>query len=182
MPSSLSVVMLGATGEVGGHVVSNLLSIRNLERLTLLGRRPLKGLSSPLVHQHTVDVHDHTTYEPLLNGHRTAICTLGVGQPSKVSREEFVRVDKLAVLAFATACKAAGVAHFELLGSVGSDAQSRSFYLRTKGRGAAGLAADAVRLSRPVAELPGRSLGGLGPRDGPQHGHRRVWTRRLVLG
>lgn len=44
-----------------------------------------------------------------------------------------MRIDKLTVLAFASACREAGVSHFERLGSVGANARSRSFYLRTKG-------------------------------------------------
>lgn len=41
---------------------------------------------------------------------------------------EFLRVDKGAVLAFAVACTQAGVAHFELLGSVGADSASSRHY------------------------------------------------------
>jgi len=66
---------------------------------------------------------------------------MGVGQPSKVSQEEFLKIDKIAVLNFATACKAAGVRHFELLSSVSTNAASKSFYLRTKGELEAGLQA-----------------------------------------
>lgn len=83
--------------------------------------------------QHVVDVLDPQTYRHLLDGHQAAVCTLGVGQPSAVSEAEFVRVDKDAVIAFAIACKNAGVTHFELLGAVAADAGSRSLYLRTKG-------------------------------------------------
>ena len=68
-----------------------------------------------------------------LTGHRSAVCTLGVGQPTKVSRAELLAIDKDAVIAFGTACKQAGVKHFELLCSVAADPQSRNFYLRTKG-------------------------------------------------
>ena len=50
-------------------------------------------------------------------------------------------MDKDAVLQFAQACKAAGVKHFELLSSVGANARSRSFYLRTKGELNSALAA-----------------------------------------
>lgn len=58
---------------------------------------------------------------------------LGVGQPSKVSKEEFLAIDKIAIINFAKACKQAGIRHFQLLLSVGSNAKSASFYLRTKG-------------------------------------------------
>ena len=68
-----------------------------------------------------------------MQGHTTAICTLGVGEPSKMSKEEFVKIDKIAVLDFATECKKAGINHFELLASVGINSESNSFYLWIKG-------------------------------------------------
>ena len=80
-----------------------------------------------------VDVSDPESYRAHLAGHTTAVCTLGVGEPSKVTREHFVAIDKTAVLAFASACRESGVEHFELLSSVGVSSGSRSFYLRTKG-------------------------------------------------
>ncbi len=43
------------------------------------------------------------------------------------------------VTTFATACRNTGVGHFQLLGSIGSDPRSRSFYLRTKGELESGL-------------------------------------------
>jgi uncharacterized protein YbjT (DUF2867 family) len=131
--SPLSVAMLGASGAVGGAVVRALLGRPELQRLTLLNRRVLPDLP-PTARQHTVDVFDPATYSPLLAGHTAAVCTFGVGEPSKVTAAELVRVDHDAVLAFAKACRAAGVAHFELLGAVGASSASRIHYLRTKGQ------------------------------------------------
>ncbi len=128
-----SIVMIGATGAVGSCVATALANDERVQRLSLLGRRPLEGIEDESVAQHKVDVFEPSTYRELLGGHDVAICTLGVGQPSKISKEEFVRTDKTAVLAFATECKAAGIRHFELLASVSVSAQSASFYLRTKG-------------------------------------------------
>lgn len=124
--------MLGATGAVGSHVARTLETIQHIERLTLLGRRPLSNVSSDSIYQHNIDIFNTDTYLELLPGHQAAICTLGVGQPSKVSKEDFVKIDKLAVLDFASACKEAGVRHFELLASIGISLNSSSFYLRTK--------------------------------------------------
>lgn len=125
--------MIGASGAVGTCVVEELLTSANVEKLTLLGRRPSTVATHEILHQHVVDVFNPASYAQHLPGHRTAICTLGVGQPSKVSLEEYIRVDKTAVLDFAAACKAAGVARFLLLSSVGADSHSRSVYLRVKG-------------------------------------------------
>lgn len=125
--------MLGATGAVGGHAARALARLPELTRLSLLGRRPVEGLAGGAIEQHVIDILAPSSYRDLLAGHDTAICTLGVGEPSKMSKAEFVRIDRDAVLDFASACKQAGVRHFEILGSVGANASSASFYLRTKG-------------------------------------------------
>jgi uncharacterized protein YbjT (DUF2867 family) len=129
----LDVVLMGATGAVGGHALQRLGAMDRIARVTVLARRPLDGPRGAKVKQHLVDVLDPAAYRHLLAGHGVAISAMGVGQPSKASREEFIKVDKLAVLDFATACRDAGIAHFELLGSVAADAASRSFFLKSKG-------------------------------------------------
>lgn len=133
VPAALRVVMLGATGAVGNHAARTLASMDVVQHLTVLGRRDAEGLHGPRVTQRQVDVLDPATYREHLSDQDVAVCCLGVGEPSKVSREQFVRVDKDAVLDFAAACRAADVRHFELLSSVGVDSRSRAFYLRTKG-------------------------------------------------
>jgi uncharacterized protein YbjT (DUF2867 family) len=129
---SIKVVMLGASGAVGGHALTQALTLPGVAQITSLGRRVLP-VANPKLRQDVVDVLDSKTYAAHLTGHDAAICTFGVGEPSKVSREEFLRVDKTAVLDFATACKAAGVRHFSLLSSVGVTSRSRSYFLRSKG-------------------------------------------------
>ncbi len=129
----LTVVMLGATGAVGSEVVRALSAEPALERLTLLGRRELPGLSQENIRQHRIDLLKPDSYQALVSGHQCAICTLGIGEPSKASKEDFLRIDRQAVLDFAIVCKQSGVEHFQLLSSVGANARSRSFYLRSKG-------------------------------------------------
>ncbi len=135
MSKSLSVVMLGASGAVGGQVVNTLLAMPQLKRLTLLGRREitLPSLASSIVKQHMIDIDATDTWAKLVAGHNCAVCTFGVGESTKVSKAVLMHIDRDVVIAFATICKQAGVKHFEMLGSVGANAQSRSFYLRVKG-------------------------------------------------
>jgi uncharacterized protein YbjT (DUF2867 family) len=141
MPAPLTVVMIGASGAVGGEAVEALLAMPELAKLTLLNRRRLDLPDRPGLTQHIVDPLDPASYRHLLVGHTAAICTLGVGQPTRVSKEELVRVDKTAALDFARACKTAGIGHFELLASVAADPRSPSHYLLTKGELRDGLAA-----------------------------------------
>lgn len=125
--------MIGSTGAVGGHVARCLSELDSVKALTLLGRRTTPNLDGANVVQHIVDVTEPSSYADLIADHDVAVCTLGVGDPSKVDKESFVRIDKRAVLDFAAACSEADVRHFELLSSVGVGSGSRSFYLRTKG-------------------------------------------------
>jgi uncharacterized protein YbjT (DUF2867 family) len=133
VPDHLSVGMIGATGAVGGHTARTLASLTEVTRVELFGRREVEGLAGSRITQHICDATDPATYTAHLAGLDAAICTLGVGEPSKVTREELVRIDKTAVLDFAKACKTAGVRHFSLLASVAADPKASNFYLRTKG-------------------------------------------------
>lgn len=129
----LPIVMLGATGAVGSQCLNTLLAHPESPRLTLLGRREISGMPADRVSQGIIDIFAPATYASLVLGHEAAVCTLGVGEPSKMSKEDFLRIDKQAVLDFAKACKMAGVPHFSLLSSVGISSNSSSFYLRSKG-------------------------------------------------
>ena len=100
---NLSVVVFGASGAVGSNAVSILQAMPEISRITALVRRPLEQNSKGKLQQHVVDVMKSDSYMHLLHGHDAAICTFGVGQPSKVSNEEFKAVDFDAVLGFGQA-------------------------------------------------------------------------------
>lgn len=133
MSAGKSIVMIGATGAVGTHVVNTLINMDAISQITLLGRRPLDNVTSDKITQHSVDVMDPEQYNEFLAGHSVAISTMGVGEPSKMSREQSVKIDKDANLNFGLACEMAGIQHFQLLSSVGVDPKSSSFFLRNKG-------------------------------------------------
>ncbi len=135
----MRVVMMGASGAVGSEAVAALCEAPSLVRLTLLNRRDQVWPSHPGLRSWVGDVLEVRAYADQLAGHGTAVCTLGVGQPSRVDPATFRRVDLEAVLAFAQACRVAGVQHFVLLSSIEADPQSRNRYLRTKGELEAGL-------------------------------------------
>lgn len=134
MTTTHSVVFLGATGAVGSTAMQHLVQMDTVTSVLSVGRRKTPVVNGVLhVKQVIADVHNSHTYADLIHGYRTAICTLGVGQPSAMSKAEFVKTDKEAVLAFARVCKAQGVCHFQLLASVGVSKDASNFYLRTKG-------------------------------------------------
>lgn len=146
MNKNLKIVMMGATGAVGGQAVEQLRKMTEISSLTLLGRRKVEAWEGGKIDQHSIDIHEPDSYSNLLPGHQIAICTLGVGEPSKISKEDFLKIDKEAVYKFAEACKNAGIKHFELLASVGISENSSSFYLRSKGELVAAI--DALKFER----------------------------------
>lgn len=133
MNMSKTIVFLGASGAVGTAALENVLNFSGSNKLLLLGRRKLNIANHENLEQQLIDISDAKSYEGYITDFDTAICTLGVGEPSKISKADFVKIDKTAVLDFAIACKTNGVKHFQLLSSVGVSAASKSFFLRTKG-------------------------------------------------
>jgi uncharacterized protein YbjT (DUF2867 family) len=129
----MRVVTLGSSGAVGGNVLATLQAMPEVSMITALVRKPLQHTTSGKLKQLVVDVLSPASYAHHLKNHDAAICTLGVGQPTKTPRDEFKRIDFDAVFAFATACKTAGIKHFELLGSVAANPKSGNFYLKSKG-------------------------------------------------
>jgi len=132
----LSAVVMGATGAVGTEVVRSLLGSKTVEKVSTVGRRkiadaPLSSYSQ--LQQYNVDVFDVSSYESLLAGHQAAICTLGVGQPSKMDAKEVHRIDVECVVQFAAACKRQGVRHFSLMTAVDANISSKIKYIRNKG-------------------------------------------------
>lgn len=135
MSDSRSAVVIGGSGAVGSSVVRALLAGDVWRRVTVLVRRPdaLAELKDPRLERRVCDVLDSAQYEGFLTGHGVAFCTLGIGEPSKVAREEFKRVDLDGTATFAGACRRQGVQHFSLLTAVMANAKSRVYYTHIKG-------------------------------------------------
>ena len=130
-------MLLGATGAVGRNGLAEALRSPAFERVTTLGRRTADVAQGEVppgkLAQHVVDLEAPGSYRALLAGQTAAVCTLGVGQPSKSTREEVWKVEIDYVMTFAAACRDAGVRHFSLMTSVGANARSTFYYARLKG-------------------------------------------------
>lgn len=127
-------ILLGSTGAVGGHVLAELLRSPVFTAVTTVGRRPAEVPDPPAkLAQHVVNLEEPASYQPLLAGHDAALCTLGVGQPSKFPREEVRKIEVDYVMGFARVCRSEGVKHFSLMTSVGADPKSRIEYIEMKG-------------------------------------------------
>lgn len=138
-------LVLGGTGAVGSALVRELLAGSRWASVTIFVRRPTRQFvgvpGAEKLSEHLMDVDrlegevaaQTSLRRDAQRGPWSAFCTLGVGQPRKVSREELHRVDVGIASAFARGCRGAGVPHFSLLTAVGASATSQSYYLRVKG-------------------------------------------------
>ena len=126
-------IVLGATGAVGSVLVRELLQSPRCAVAVALTRRDIDE-PSPKFRQYVVDMEnlERDAVEPAL-GCDVAFCTMGIGQPSKVSPEELWKVDVEQASAFARVCRTVGVRQFSILTAVGGNSKSKLHYLRVKG-------------------------------------------------
>lgn len=128
-----TAILLGATGLVGSRCVHHLVSSDVYQAITCLVRRPLAhGVQAPKLVEKIVD------FEALVDADLPHDCTdlycaLGTTIKKAGSQEAFRRVDFDLPLRVAKLLIPHGLRRIALVSSVGADARSGNFYLRTKG-------------------------------------------------
>ena len=124
------ILIAGATGLVGGHVLSRALADDRIDSVIAPTRRPLAT--------------HHKLTNPVLDFSRLpadadwwavdgVVCSLGTTRASAGSAEAFRAVDFGLQLAVARHTRDHGAERFALTSSMGADPGSRFLYLRTKG-------------------------------------------------
>ena len=142
-----TALLAGATGLIGGHLLTTLLG-SDFERVIALTRRPLAA--KPRLESRVVSFDSLKPDE--CTGADVVFCALGTTIKTAGSQEAFRRVDFGYVKTLAECSCAAGAKQFAFVSSVGADPASSNFYLRTKGEIEQALAAVpfvAVHIFRP---------------------------------
>ncbi|QMV64401.1 oxidoreductase [Pseudomonas berkeleyensis] len=123
------ILIAGATGLTGEHLLDRLLSEPTVSRVLAPTRRPLAA------HPHLENpVGDLATLLPTLSGEvDTAFCCLGTTIKQAGSQEAFRAVDYDLVLAFARRARELGARHLVVISALGANPQSSVFYNRVKG-------------------------------------------------
>ncbi|HAI60091.1 MAG TPA: hypothetical protein DCM32_09475 [Xanthomonadaceae bacterium] len=162
------VLLSGASGLVGGAVLSRLLAPGEPCTIVAPTRAPL-AVSSPRLHN---PIYDASTAERRsdsglrrsLAGLKvdTWVCALGSTMAKAGNQAAFAAVDRDLVLKFAAVARALGARHAILVSSVGASAKSSSFYLRVKAEAERGLAEQ--NFPRVDILRPGLLLGERGER------------------
>ena len=123
------VLLAGATGLTGEHLLDRILSVPAVSKVTAPTRRPLAA------HTHLVNpVGELAELLPTLKGKPdVAFCCLGTTIRVAGSPEAFRAVDHDLVVAFARCAREMGAQHLLVISALGADAGSRVFYNRVKG-------------------------------------------------
>lgn len=147
-----TVALAGASGVVGAKVLEQLLLRPEVSGVVSLGRRSVSQADARVAHR-TVDFSKpESLAAALAEPVDVAFCCLGTTRAKAGSKESFRAVDLEAVRLFARAVHARGAKRFLLVSSIGADATSRNFYLRTKGEAEAaveGVGFEQVVVARP---------------------------------
>ncbi len=146
----MRVMLLGATGLVGGLTLSRLLDDPRCSAVVAPTRRPLVRTHGTL--ENPVLAFNALPTAPEWAGVDAVICALGSTMAQAGSREAFRRIDHDYPLAFARLAQAQGAQAYVLNSAAGADPQSSIFYSRVKGeleRDLATLGFDSLTLVRP---------------------------------
>ncbi len=123
------ILLAGATGLTGEHLLDRLLNEPTVECVLAPTRKPLAEhprLDNPIGPLRTL--------LPQLSGDiDTAFCCLGSTLKEVGSQEAFRAIDHDLVLAFAERARELGARHLLVISSLGANPQSNLFYCRTKG-------------------------------------------------
>lgn len=165
---TLRVLLVGATGLVGGHCLDALRADRRVAAITVLqrgapsaavGDARLRVLQADF---DRLDALPADTFEV-----DAAICALGTTIRKAGSQAAFRRVDHDYVLAVAQRARAAGASRFGLVSALGAEVGSRVFYNRVKGDIEAAIETlkfDSLSIVRPSLLLGERTEFRLGER------------------
>ena len=128
-----TVLLLGATGLVGGHILNRLQEDGTCDRVIALTRSAITGAEAfSKLDNRIVDFGHPHEWRDQVAADQT-ICALGTTIRKAGSREAFRQVDFGYPLTIARAALHAGCRHFLLVSAMGADATSPVFYNRVKG-------------------------------------------------
>lgn len=127
----MHLLLLGATGLVGGHVLKQALADGGVKRITAPVRRALPArvrLDAPVV-----DFGRIADWPAEMFAADAVICCLGSTMKQAGSRERFHRIDHDYVIEIGRRARAAGTPAFVLNSAMGANERSAFFYNRVKG-------------------------------------------------
>lgn len=125
-------VVFGSTGLVGQSLVTQLLNHPEYKEVICVNRRE-QNINHPKYREFINDLSDASAIAEYISGEEI-FCCLGTTIKKAGSKQNFEKIDLKLPLAIGKVCEQKKVRHFLVISSIGADAKSGNFYLRTKGR------------------------------------------------
>ncbi|CAM4154006.1 NAD(P)H-binding protein [Flavobacterium weaverense] len=126
-----TALVIGSTGLIGSHLLNILLESKEYSKVIAFTKRDLGIKNSKLV-QHIIYFDQPETYSQLIVGD-DFFCTIGTTIKKAGSQKEFRKVDFEYPKQFASFALQNNVTQFLIISSLGANAGSSNFYLKTKG-------------------------------------------------
>lgn len=124
------VLLTGATGLVGGHLLRILLNAPDIKSIAAPTRRPLSDISG-VFNPHDPQLTD--ALAQVVDPVDIVFCCLGTTRREAGSKEAFVHADYTLVIDTALVGKKLGAQHMLVVSAMGANAHSPFFYNRVKG-------------------------------------------------
>jgi uncharacterized protein YbjT (DUF2867 family) len=126
-----TAMLFGATGLVGSHLLEILIKEKEYAKIILFSRKPVKAVS-PKIKEIITDFRDLKQLEGNFKS-GDLFCCLGTTIKKAKSKESFRQVDFDLPVVLASVASGKTLNRFVGISSIGANAESRNFYLRTKG-------------------------------------------------
>jgi len=162
----MKVILIGATGLVGGEITRHLVRVPNVDQIEIFSRREL-NFSHEKINQHIVDFSRIDQWKEKIHGD-ILFSALGTTLSAAGTKKNQYLVDHDYQLKVAHFGSLNGVKTYVLISSVNADAHSLFFYLRMKGE-----------LEEKIRSLPFTSISILRP--GPLSGKRENIRFKEIL-
>jgi uncharacterized protein YbjT (DUF2867 family) len=126
-----TALIIGSTGLIGSHLLDLLLESQEYDKVITFVKRD-SGIQHPKLKQHIIDFDKPETYKELVVGD-DFFCSIGTTIKKAGSQNAFRKVDFEYPKQFASLAQQNKVKQFLIITSLGADANSSNFYLKTKG-------------------------------------------------
>ena len=126
-----TALIIGSTGLIGSELLNLLLDSNDYLKVITFVKRDT-GIKHPKLTQHIIDFNKPETYKELIVGD-DFFCTIGTTIKKAGSKEAFRKVDFGYPKQFASFALQNKVKQFLIISSLGANAKSGNFYLKTKG-------------------------------------------------
>jgi uncharacterized protein YbjT (DUF2867 family) len=126
----MKALLLGASGLTGGNCLKMLLDDNFYNEVEIWVRKPL-GISHAKLTEKIIDFEKLSAFTTDANH---VFCCIGTTIKKAKSKENFFKTDHDYVVTAAEIARLAGAKKFMYISSIGASAQSKNFYLRTKGK------------------------------------------------